>query len=141
MPLVAWANPAPILPLASFTYIEDAALLRDIGLGESPVWCYNLEANSILIAAPKKERSLCELTLRTELERQAARYDLEISGLQLRIETMGAEHESILKVKDQELLRLEEVAVSKPNDYWYLFLAAGVIIGSVSTLAIVKAVD
>lgn len=142
MPFAAIAEPiVEGLPSTSFTYVEDNSLLLKLGLTPGPAWCYNSEANSVLITAPKKERDLCELKLKSELAKQKARHDLEVSGLRLRLDTMASEHEAVLQIKNQELESLEQIAVSKPNNYWYAFLTAGIVVGVVSTLVIIEVAE
>ena len=125
-----------ILPPASFTHVQDPALLEKIGLYHS-AWCYDDEANALLISAPAHKEAMCELRLSYELEKQKAKNTLRVSNLELRIETMEKEHESILDIKMKEIDALEQIALEKPNNYWYLWAGGGALVGALSTLGIV----
>ena len=52
------------LPPVSFTRVTDPDILNNIGLDPTGgAWCYDDEANAILITAPARERAKCDLKL------------------------------------------------------------------------------
>ena len=112
-PLQVMANPS--VPSASFVHIEDQGLLQQIGL--SSAWCYNDEANAILITSQEREQEKCELRLQHELEKQKISYQLQLDNLQVIVNTLIKQHEDIVLVKNEEINRLEEAALTRPNDY------------------------
>ena len=140
VPLVSVADPVisgEIVAPGSFTYVDDDDLLRRLGF-DVPVWCYESESNAVLLAAPEKERRLCTLRVQNELDKQEAKFNLKVSNLELRIETLQEQHDSMLRIKMKEIESLQEIAVSKPNNYWYLFLSGGVVVGVLSTFFIMR---
>ena len=140
VPLASIAAP-PItdipLPPVSFTHVEDKSILEDIGLAPGPAWCYDVEANAIIITAPARERAKCELKLMYELEKQKVKHDYAIDKLKLRMDTLRTQHAELDLIKNREIERLTEVALNRPNDHWYLFAGGGFLVGVATAVGIV----
>ena len=101
-----------------------------------PVWCYDSEANAVLVTAAEHERQNCQLHLEMEIEKQKSRYELRISNLQLRISTQEEENEKILKVKDNEIEQLTAAALKRPDEYNHWWFLGGAVVGTVVTLTL-----
>ena len=130
------------LPPASFTFIDDIETLRNIGLdGFDGAWCYDNDANAILITAASRERAQCELRNKYEIEKVKAKHDFEVSKLNIRIETLLEQHESILSIKDREIEKLTEAALKRPTDYSAWWASGGVVVGVITTVLITMAVS
>ena len=127
------------MPPASFTMIDDQELLIKIGLDPGPAWCYDVDANSVIITAPARERAKCELKLLYETEKQKVKSQFEIDRLKLRIDSLNSQHSEILKIKDQEIERLTDAALKRPNDYSVWWATGGFLTGILTTIAIVGA--
>lgn len=113
------------LPPVSFTRVTDTDTLIKIGLdGFGAAWCYDDEANAILITAPAREQAKCELKLMYDLEKQKVKYEFELEKLNLRVDTLKKQHAAILAIKDREIDRLTSAALKRPNDY-VVWWAAG----------------
>ena len=144
LPTTSFAEPAVndiSFPPTSFTFIEDKSILEDIGLEPGPAWCYDVEANAIIITAPARERAKCELKLMYELEKQKVKYEFEIDKLKLRIDTLQGQHREINLIKDQEIEKLTAAALKRPNDYTAFWAAGGFVTGALTVLAIVYIVE
>lgn len=129
------------LPPASFTRVDDLDLLRRLGLeGFDGAWCYDDQANAILITAPAREKAQCELKILYEREQERVRNQFEIDKLTLRIETLTKQHEELGDIKDREIERLTKAALDRPNDYTVWWAAGGFTVGIVLTLSIMFAV-
>ena len=138
-PALSLANPAvsadPVHP-GSFERVEP-------GHGHSfdaPAWCYDDDANSILLLAGEKEKIRCELKLAFELEKEKFKSKLIIDNLNLRIEILTKEHKKILMIKDQEVERLTEITLRVPNDHSAWWATGGFVVGILTTIAITYAV-
>ena len=130
------------LPPVSFSRVDDSKVLEKIGLDPlGGAWCYDDEANAILITAPARERAKCELRLMYELEKQKVRSQFEIDKLTLRVETLVSQHSAILGIKDKEIERLTEAALKRPNDYTFWWASGGFAVGAAATVAIFLAVS
>ena len=140
---VAHADPVAageIIPPASARHITDLELLSKIDIGDpgEPAWCYSNAANAIIVTAPQREREKCELRLSYELEKLELRYKLQIANLELRVKSLQDEYDSMVSIKDQELEELEKISLSQPNNYWYVFLSSGVVVGALTTFFIMR---
>lgn len=144
-PVISLADPMTregiILPPGSAAFVDDLDILREIGLSDDGIWCYDTDANAILITAPARTEAICELKRKYELEKQKAKYDFQIDNLKLRVETLLKQAEEIEQVKNQEIDRLTEAAKKRPNDYTVWWATGGFAGGILTTLAIVLALQ
>ena len=125
------------LPPASFTYIDDTQTLINIGLdGFDGAWCYDNHANAILITAASRERAQCELKSKFEIEKLKVKHQFEVDKLNIRIETLTKQHEEINTIKDQEISKLTEAALKRPNDYTVWWATGGLAVGILSSVLV-----
>ena len=131
-----------IIPPASATLVDDPDMIKKIGVGrdEDPVWCYSHDANAIIITAPQREREKCELNLKQQKEKLEALHKLQVDTLQLELDSITKKHQSLMLVKDREIEDLTKAALERPNDYSMWWATGGLVVGVLSTLAIVFAV-
>jgi hypothetical protein len=120
-------------PVGVFTRIEEGLPSHGI---PGPAWCYDDEANALLITAPERERQSCDLKLELELEKQKIKYDLKISNLELRIETQWVENQGIIAIKDTEIEKLTVAALKRPNEYNHWWFLGGLVAGVVTTVVV-----
>jgi len=99
-------------------------------------WCLTERAMAKIIADKEQEDARCELRIGKEVEKLNAKYHLEVGNLSARVESLESELQSTIQIKNQEIEKLEKVALAKPNNYWYLFTAGGFVIGATSVLGI-----
>ena len=143
--MVITALPTPVLaepvisglslPPASFTHVQNLDLLEQLGLSPS-AWCYDDNANAILITAASRCRARCELKLQYELETQKAKNEFETDKLELRISTLVTQHREINEIRDKEIERLTAAALKRPNDYSIWWASGGLVAGALVTAAI-----
>ncbi len=126
-----------LLLLVSFTTTSIASepTIAELSKGDEvpfKAWCFNVPAIAKLIADKETEEERCQLKLSEKLEKQKADFDLQIGTLTADLEyhkEVSAKTIIALKTENQ---RLEEIALKRPNDYWYLWFGAG----AVATLAV-----
>jgi len=104
-------------------------------------YCLSTEAMSIIVADKEQYESRCNLRVQKQKEMLTAKYSLDIGNLQIKINSIQKEYDQILKIKNKELEQLEQIALKKPNNYWYLFTGGGFIVGVLTTVGIVYAVS
>ena len=139
------ANPiiaGEVLPPASAVLITDPSLIGMIGVGreDDPVWCYNSDANAILITAPERERQNCTLQLSQETSRLVAEHKLELGTLSVQFESLVKRHDELLAIKNKEIENLTAAALKRPSDYSLWWATGGAAAGAAITLAIVFSV-
>ena len=78
----------------------------------------------------------CQIEIDFELERQKAELDLLLKSTKLSLESTEAKYTSLLDIKDEEIMRLQEIATERPNDYSAWFVAGGVVVGIVLSVAV-----
>lgn len=127
-----------VLTSTSAKYVTDRLTLEKIGLEplSSPVWCYNDEANSVLITAPSREREQCDLKLSQELERVNLRHKLQVDTLQIEVDTLRSRHNEVLALKNEQIKELTTAALERPNDYSLWWATGGAALGVATTLII-----
>ena len=121
------------IPPGTAAYVDDVALLEDIGLPGPGVFCYDHRANAILITAAARADARCELQMKYETEKQKIKYEFRIEKLNIRIESLTNQHKEITSIKDKEIDRLSAAALKRPNDYTAWWACGGFLVGVVSS--------
>ena len=103
-------------------------------------WCFDDPAFAIIKARLDTMREACNLEVQNAIEQEQAKYSLKIKNLELRLDTHKKETDNIILIKDQEIKKLEQAALKRPNDYSIWWASGGVVVGVLGTLAIVFAV-
>ena len=124
----------------SFVHAQDAARVYENELAPFTGWCLTDHAMAKIIADKESEGQRCQLKIDQEIETMQALYTFEVDKLKIRLNTLQAEHDEIILIKNTEIQKLEQVALEQPNDYWYLFFSGGVVLGVLSTVGIIYAV-
>jgi hypothetical protein len=102
-------------------------------------WCFDDVATAKIQVTAEFADERCKLRLDRELEKQRARYSLDIQNLNLRISSLVEEKNNILAIKNQEIEQLTQAALKRPNDYTIWWASGGVVVGVISTLLIASA--
>ena len=127
------------LILISFTVAQAAPHIQKVNKGDpAPFagWCLSNAAMAKIIADKEQEGARCQLKINTEVDKLEAKYHLEVSNLDLRIMSLEEELDATIRIKNEEIEKLEKVALDRPNDYWYLFTAGGFVVGATAVLGI-----
>ena len=132
------------LILISFTSAQASPLVQRLKEGQSiPYngWCFNDEAMAKIIADKEMEDQRCQLKLDKQREKLNAKYHLEVSNLDLRIQSLEDELDATVLIKNEEIRKLEKVALERPNDYWYFWASGGFLVGASAMLGVWMLVD
>ena len=127
------------LILVSFTSAQASPLVQRLKEGQTiPYngWCFNDEAMAKIIADKEMENQRCQLKLDKQKDQLNAKYHLEVSNLDLRIQSLEDELDATILVKNEEIRKLEKVALERPNDYWYFWAAGGFLVGASAMLGV-----
>jgi len=102
---------------------------------------FNKEATAELLVLEERARLNCEATLNYEVQRQRTEFDLELSNLNIRLDSLQEEYDLRISEKDLEIAKLQESLLSQapPNRVWWI--AGGVAIGIASTYAAYRVFD
>ena len=96
---------------------------------------FNKEATAELLILEERVKLNCEATLYYELQRQSAEFDLELSNLNIRLESLQEEYDLRITEKDLEIAQLRESLLNQSPQNRALWVAGGIAIGIVSTYA------
>ena len=102
--------------------------------------CFGSQATGVIFATVNNAKKQCDLVLYYELKKQKADHDLQIGKLNIRYETLKEQTDQTHLALSQEIKQLEEAALKRPNQYWYLWASGGVGVGTLGTLGVVWAV-
>ena len=78
----------------------------------------------------------CKLTQEYVEKREEAKCDLLINTASARLDASKTAYDSILRIKDEEVERLSQVALSRPNEYNHWWFAGGVAVGIITSITI-----
>lgn len=135
-----------LLLLISFTTVSVASepTIAKLNKGEKTpfqAWCFNIPAAAKLIADKETEKERCQLKISEALERQKADFDFQLGSLTTDLQYHKDVSARTIEALQLENKELEEVALKRPNNYWYLFAGGGVVVGILTTVLVVHAVQ
>jgi len=122
------------LLIPSFSKADEGRFSR-ISPGQTlsfSAWCFDDTAAAKIKASLEFATKNCQLMTNKQLARQRADFNLQFDNLKLRYDVLKGSCDEIITIKDQEIIDLEQAALKRPNDYWYLWFGGGV----VATLAV-----
>jgi len=97
---------------------------------------FDIEAALILKVDKKYSLLTDKLKLDSELKKIKSEYDLKLNTLQLKFDTLQNKSSSLLKIKDEEIVRLQDLVKKDPNDHTHWWFAGGVIAGALLSIGI-----
>jgi len=100
-------------------------------------WCFDDPAFAIMKTKFDTMEETCKLSIQKAIEQEQAKYSLKIKNLELRLDTHKKETDNIILIKDQEIKKLEQAALKRPDDYSIWWASGGVVVGVLGTLAVV----
>ena len=103
-------------------------------------WCFDETAVAKILSGAEMAEKRCELKLQQALAQQEAKLKLDLSKVQLRLNTVQAENANILRIKNQEIADLEAAALKRPNEYNHWWATGGFVTGALVTVAVIFAV-
>lgn len=135
----AFADPreSSNFPPASFKFVDISGFSEpEAGWFPDGAWCYDPEANAVLITAPVHAAKKCELGAELKILRQKAKYDLKVELLKAHVIALEESHSGVLDALKVENTKLTKIALNRPNNYWYLWTAGGFTVGVGVTFAL-----
>tara|TARA_R110000824_G_scaffold234462_5_gene423006 strand:+ start:912 stop:1328 length:417 start_codon:yes stop_codon:yes gene_type:complete len=89
------------------------------------------------ILADKRFLSLqFDLKLDLDVKRLTSKHQLELGLLQARYDGLNNQHTQILKIKSDEIVRLQEIVKDRPNSNSEWWLAGGVVTGILVSIGV-----
>ena len=103
-------------------------------------YCFDITASAHIIADKETRDKWCKDKTEKSLAIQKAEFDLEIGKLLAEFDYEKSVNEKTIESLREENMRLETTALSAPNNYWYIFLGSGTLLGVVTTILITQAI-
>lgn len=131
-----------LLPLYAYTEPKTTMLKKTEKAPYDGV-LLNSEAQAKLIAEKKEKERLCKLEKDFLSMRAKATCQRSMSNLKIDLNIANKKYDSIIKIKDNEIQRLQEIALKKKssNKGWWIGLGAlGGIVVTVATFLLVSQV-
>ena len=97
---------------------------------------FNPEAAAQLLAQQKYADAECELKIDLEIDKLGAQMDLINESLKVSLRATENKYDSIIKIKNDEINRLTDLAINSDADYTHWWTAGGFVVGALVSLAI-----
>ena len=123
----------------TYVFAQETPKVTDIQKGQSAPFAgtlLNPAAAAQIIAEKENIKSECNLKYEYIRGREKAKCDLLMGNLNVSLDITQKKYESILKIKDEELKRLTEIALENDGDYSHWWAAGGFIVGALVSLGI-----
>jgi len=124
-------------PLLAFA--DDTPKIKPMNKGEvAPFAGVLFNSTAIAQTIAEKEYNAEQCRLRTEHleQKEKAKCDLLVSTVRVEVDFLQKKYDSILKIKDEEVNRLQKFALEKPNKNSHWWLAGGMVAGIVTSVVI-----
>ena len=116
----------------AYAFAQEAPKVTDIQKGQSAPFAgtlLNPTAAAQIIAERENTKAECKLQYDYIKQREKAKCDLLLGNANTSLTAANMKYEAILQIKDDEINRLQDIALEKPNDYSIWWYAGGVITG------------
>ena len=116
-------TPSSSLSLGSFTLLGEGQ--------EAPYAGFLFDQRSVAKLLGETEFALLELKLRHDFEisKSGALWQLKLDNALAANSSLLERHDFLIKIKDDEITRLRDISLERPNDYSSWWLAGGVALG------------
>ena len=126
-----------VFPLLSFA--QEAPKIKPMNQGEVapfPGVLFNSSAVAQSIAEKEYNADQCRLRTAHIEQKEKIKCVLLVSTVKVEVDFLQKKYDSILKIKDEEINRLQKFALEKPNKNSHWWFAGGVIAGIVTSVVI-----
>ena len=96
----------------------------------------NPAAAAQMLANQKFLEAECKLKIDFEISKLQAQHDLLYNNLQLNLSSTKEKYTAILDIKDQEIERVNQIALESSSDYSHWWAAGGFLLGAAVALGI-----
>ena len=130
-----------ILLLVTFPVLAfaDTPKIKPMNQGEIAPFSgvlFNSEAVAQSIAEKEYNADQCRLRIGHIEQKEKIKCDLLVSTVKVEVDFLQKKYDSILKIKDEEVNRLQKFALERPNRNSHWWFAGGVIAGIVTSITI-----
>ena len=120
-------------------FAQETPKIKPMNLGEVapfPGVLFNSAAVAQSIAEKEYNSDQCRLRTAHIEQKEKIKCDLLVSTVKVEVDFLKQKYDSILKIKDEEVNRLQKFALERPNKNSHWWFAGGVVAGIVTSIAI-----
>jgi len=103
-------------------------------------YCFDVPASALIIAEKEDREKWCKIEQERVLALQLAQFELEVGKLLAEFEYKNSVDQKTIESLREENLKLESTALSAPNNYWYLFVGSGILVGVATTILTIQVI-
>ena len=118
---------------------DNSPKVTEIKAGEAAPFdgvLFSPPAAAQLLANKKFVDLECSLKIDLEVDKLKAKHDLMLKSLQASLDAADKKYDSIIEIKDEEISRLNNIALEGSNDYSHWWAAGGFLVGAAVALVI-----
>ena len=127
-----------VLPIPAYAS-DDAGKVTNLKKGDTSPYdgiLFDEKSAARLVAEKEYEEFNCKLKIEYEVEKIQARHSLALGTCKASFDAVKEQNTSILNIRDQEISRLQELALKNPNDNANWWFAGGTVVGIVTSIVI-----
>ena len=120
---------------------QEEGLVTNLSKGQTAPYdgvLFDFEATARILADQEYGLLECKLQLEFFQKKQENLYNLEMSKLQISLDSLEEKHKTILNIKDKEIYELQEIVKGKSNSDFTreLWFGSGIVLGVLASLTI-----
>ena len=127
------------LVFPAYTFAQEIPKVTDIQEGQPAPFTgtlLNPPAAAQIIADKENTKAECKLQYDYIKQREKAKCDLLLGNANASLTAINKKYEAVVKIKDEEIQRLQDIALERPNDYSMWWYAGGFLSGIVMCLGV-----
>jgi len=128
-----------LMTFPAFVFADEVPKIKPMNQGETapfPGVLFNSSAVAQSIAEKEYNAEQCRLRTAHIEQKEKIRCDLLVSTVKVEVDFLQQKYNSILKIKDEEVNRLQKFALERPNKNSHWWFAGGIVAGIVTSIAI-----
>ena len=128
-----------LMTFPMLVFAQETPKIKPMNQGEIAPFAgvlFNSAAVAQSIAEKEYNFEQCRLRIGHIEEKEKIRCDLLVSTVKVEINFLQQKYDSILKIKDDEVNRLQKFALERPNKNSHWWFAGGVVAGIITSVAI-----
>ena len=128
-----------ILIFPAYAYAQDIPKVTDIQEGQPAPFAgtlLNPPAAAQIIADKENTKAECKLQYDYIKQREKTKCDLLLGNANTSLTAANMKYKTILKIKDDEILRIQDIALESSSDYSTWWYAGGIITGILISISV-----
>jgi len=140
--LKLWTTTITTISLVLFSlnvHADELPEMTDMSKGQKAPFSgtlFNVPAIAQIITETENSKQQCALQKNYIESREKAKCDLTVSNVQASLSVLQQKYNSILDIKNEEIERLNKIALDRPNKNSHWWFAGGTAVGIVTSVVI-----